>query len=201
MKTKIFIDFDDTLFNTKEVKKQMFACLEEHGFSMDQILDSYKADYAEGGFTIEGFLAKLGQIRSFDEIETKRKILSIYQKTGILSDTLPFLKNIDRGKYEVNLLTYGSPTHQKEKVKISGLEKYFDNLYYTPIFKTKYLKKLLSSDAHFIFIDDLSEVVADITQAFPRAKVIKINRTKDGKMEKGSIINITNLDQVMDHLR
>lgn len=179
IKTKIFIDLDGTLFNTAEVKQEMFALLGKIGFSMEQILKSYSQGYEEKGFTIKDFLHRLNEIKNFDFFKTERKILSIFKKIGLYNDSLDFLKKINHNNYEVNLLTFGNPAHQKYKVKVSTIEKYFDNLYFTQELKTQFLKKLVDENTKFILIDDMMEVVLDIAQAFPKAKVYLIIRSEE----------------------
>lgn len=197
-KTKIFIDLDSTLFNTTEVKKQMFVTLETRGFLMEQILETYSQGYNESGFTINDFLSRLNKIKSFDISSTKQKILAIHKKVGLYSDSLDFLKNIDRSKYEVNLLTFGNPSHQKYKVKISALEQYFDNLYYTEVYKTEYLSKFIDAYEHFILIDDMPEVVLDIAKNFPKAKVYCIIRGESKEnFENKNIEVIKNLSNIL----
>lgn len=197
-KIPIFIDLDSTLFNTTEVKKQMFALLETLGFPMEQILATYSQSYKDKGFTIKDFLSRLNSIKKIDILVTEQKILAIHEKVGLYNDSLGFLKNIDRSKYEVNLLTFGSPTHQKYKVKISSIEKYFDNLFYTQEYKVQYLAKLIDSKTNFVFIDDLPEVLLDIVKSFPNAEVYCIirERNKNILMDRNIKI-IKNLSNIL----
>lgn len=181
IKTKIFIDLDGTLFNTAEVKRQMFSLLEKMGFSMEQILKTYGQGYNDQGFTVKDFLLRLEKIKNFDFSKTEQEILSIFKKIGSFDDSESFLKNIDRNEYEVNLLTFGNPAHQQFKVKVSGIGEYFDNLYFTQELKTKFLEKLVDANTKFIFIDDLEEVTSDIANAFPKAKVYCIMRADGDK--------------------
>lgn len=178
MKIKLFIDFDKTLFDTGQVKQRLDRIFGQFGFSQDEIEQTYLAESLDGKFNPYGQIEKLAKIRQFNTqtAEMKTKSMIFDANSMLYSDSAPFIENIDKDKYEVNLLSFGDVQFQSKKVEHSGLADLFDNCYYTDIEKYKYLEDLVDKDEYFIVIDDREEALEKISAKFPKSFMILITR-------------------------
>lgn len=180
-KTKIFIDFDATLFDTGKLKKELFSVLRKAGFSDEEILLTYKAECKDYLYSPKGQVERLKKVRNFDFESVISQIEKLYEKVSswLYNDTIGFLKNINREKFEVNLLTLGDISFQKKKVESAGIKKLFDNIYYCAEQKWDFLKGLVDRNEKFFVIDDRGDALEKINHCFPDAFCIEINRLQD----------------------
>lgn len=178
MKTKIFIDFDGTIYDTNKLRKEFYSLLESLGFNEADIVSAYKDECRDNFFTAEGMLRRLHQIKNFDFDEIVQKERAIHDKNPsfLYEDTINFLKNIDREKYEVNLITLGNFEFQKFKVEKSEIKQYFDNIYYANVEKWEYLDNIVRRDEKFIIIDDREDTIYYIQHKYKNARAFKIVR-------------------------
>lgn len=181
MKTKLFIDFDKTLFNTDLFKERIFKVFSQMGFSQSEIDQTYFAESLSGKYDTNGQIEKLIKLRQFDTKIAEMKIKSIIFDAGnmLYNDSAEFLDGVNRKKYETDLLTFGDVDFQKKKLVRSGLKEKFDNCYYTDIEKYKYLEDLVEKDEFFIVIDDRGDALERISQNFLKAFMILITRDLD----------------------
>lgn len=206
MKTKLFVDFDKTIFDTNQVKERLYRIFSQFGFSKDEIDQTYLAESLYGKFSPEGQAERLGQIKPLDQNIVEMKIKSIIADSAkiLYPDTIEFLSNIDREKYEVNLLSYGDEEFQNRKVKHSGVADKFDNIYVTNIEKQIYLQEnnIVAENDYFIVIDDKLDNLEKISQKYPKAFMIYMVRNIDdigsGFSFKG--VKVRNLKQAIQYL-
>lgn len=177
-KIKVFIDFDSTLFDRSTFKKALFEIIRQAGFSDDELEKSYRTVYGEYDYTPWKHLEALKKIKRFNESVLVKKIDKLFAsaKKLLFPDSLAFLKNIDRSKFEINLITQGNKKFQKEKVKSSGIEDLFDNIYYITEEKWHYLKRLVDRFEKFFLIDDREDTTDEVAKKFPEAITIELNR-------------------------
>lgn len=204
MKTKLFIDFDKTLFDTSQVKERLVRIFSQLGFSQSEIEQTYIAEFLDGKFDPEGQAKRLCNIRPFNIEIAELKIKSmIFDSNKLLySDTIDFLDDINRKKYEVDLLSYGDEDFQTRKIKHSGIIDKFDNIYITNIEKQIYFKEIVKSDEYFIVIDDKGDTLEKISEKFPKSFMILIVRNIDNilKNENFKGTKVRNLKQALEYL-
>lgn len=204
MKIKLFIDFDKTLFDTSQVKERLVRIFSQLGFSQSEIEQTYIAEFLDGKFDPEGQARRLHKIRPFNIEVAELKIKSmIFDANKLLySDTTDFLDDINRKKYEVDLLTYGDEGFQRRKVKHSGIIDKFDNIYITNIEKQIYLKTLVKPNEYFIVIDDRGDALQKISEKFPKSFMILIVRNIDNILGQESFkgTKVRNLKQALEYL-
>jgi FMN phosphatase YigB (HAD superfamily) len=204
MKTKLFIDFDKTLFDTSKLKEQLVRIFGQFGFSQEEIDQSYLASYLGGKYSPEGQAQLLNNIRPFNLEVAELKIKSmLFDSSRLLySDSVEFLDNINREKYEVDLLSYGDVEFNNRKVKHAGIADKFDNIYITNIEKQIYLKDIVKQDENFIMIDDKIDILEKISADYRNAFMIYINRNIDNISKnfhfKGA--RVRNLKQALEYL-
>ena len=204
MKIKLFIDFDKTLFDTSQVKERLVRIFGQLSFGQEEIDQTYLAETLDGKYSPEGQSRRLYNIRPFNLDVAELKIKSmIFDSSKILyPDTIVFLDNIDREKYEVDLLSYGDMEFQTRKVRHSGIEDKFDNIYITNIEKQIFLKDIVEDNENFFVLDDKIANLEKVSAEYSKAFMIYINRSIDNISKdfhfKGA--RVRNLQQAAQYL-
>jgi hypothetical protein len=177
-KTKLFIDFDGTLFDTTCFREKIFKVFLELGFDQQTVEKGYKDECQDYLYSPQEQAKRLKKIKEYDIDSALDGLRSIELNASecIYPNSAKFLENIDRKKYEVILLTLGDIKFQKAKYSNSGLNKYFDNAIFTTIQKWDYLIDFVRNDEKFILIDDRGNTCKNISEKFPNATAIEINR-------------------------
>lgn len=190
----IFIDFDDVLFNTKLFKRKLIKVFLANGISRKDFFESYY-DYP---FKTKKGLKKYDpwqQIKALKEkynLEEKKIIKDLENllrnsKEFLFFDSKYFLKKFD--KDFLILLSYGDNKFQEEKVKGSGLAKYFFKIIINDKDKAKLIKRFLVShppadgagkkDPIFL-LEDFPIHIDAVKKRLPYIKIIRIKR-RDGR--------------------
>jgi len=174
-KVRLFIDFDNTLFDRSAFIHDFFGLIKSFGVSDSEIEISYKAVYKNGYLGIKSHLEYINShIRNINS----QLVLEKYEEFMKNADrylygyTIPFLKSVSRDKYSIELLTVGGVDFQKKKVMCCGLDKYFDKCNYTTEEKAFALKELIDKDEYFILIDDKESERESVKKAFINSVVI-----------------------------
>lgn len=177
MKTKLFIDFDGTLFDTRCFKKGIFNAFISAGFSEKQVNAAYKIACKDYLYSPVEHLEELQEIKKFESQTVLSEVEELYKGVPgfLFRDTLEFLQRLDRDKYEVILLTLGDKEFQKRKVESSGISEYFDKVYYCTEQKWIFLKSVVEIDEKFYIIDDRGDALFKISKAFKNCVPIEIN--------------------------
>lgn len=207
MKTKLFIDFDGTIFNTEGFKTLVFEVFTKAGFEMDDIEATYRSECLDYKYDIESQMRRLAEIHSFDIELARGRLEKIYNKVPeeIFPDVKDGLLKIDRNNYEVNLLTLGDPGFQKKKAKHSGLLKYFDQGYYCDIQKWLYLDGLVNQNERFVMIDDRGDALEKIAKKFKKSLCIQMARASIDRLDSAAAspfsgIKVKSLTQALKYL-
>jgi FMN phosphatase YigB (HAD superfamily) len=208
MKIKLFIDFDNTLFDARKLKAPLFEAIKSLGFSEPEILSSYKEASSDYNYSPIEHLKLLQKLQKFNMKNAISKVDKLYEKTPeyLFDDTEDFLKNIDRGKFEVDLLTLGDPDFQKKKVEACGAAKFFDKIYYCKDQKWIFLKTIVKLNEQFYIIDDRGDALFNILKDFKLCHTIEINRAAEplDNMEQPAPymgIKVKNFAEAMPYLK
>jgi len=170
---KIFIDFDDTLFNTAALKKSLIKMFEANGVSKSDFLSSYK-DYPT---VMHGSLKKydpykqIGVLKKrlgIDKIKIKsdlEKLVGSSQKF-VFRDAHPFLKNFERK--DLFLVSFAKTDFQCRKIGNSGLVGEFSKVIVSDKSKAEIIGKILGKNkSKIIFIDDRIDQIDAVKKKFP----------------------------------
>lgn len=195
----IIFDFDHTLFDTKELKRDMDKIIEESGIPAEV------AKVAEDKFRAENFnnYDFHGHLGSIEEHGKK-----VHQSVHDRFAELDFKKHIKGDPYKVItslrakghrtiLLTRGVEKFQKLKLTRSGLEGLFgEHIIICPTGKEDVLRTLdLDHEDVYIFNDDIGEIERMKT-ALPHAVMI-ICKRDDNKFD---YLNIDQSFHVIDNI-
>lgn len=174
---KIFIDFDDVLFNTKVFKSDIQNIFERNGVS-EKVFNRYYKDGSgkKGDEKIRKYDPKK-QIKRIKKagFETKRiekEIIKLLRNTRkyLFADGVYFLKKLK--KEELYIVSFGDKKFQGEKINNSGIAKYFRKIMIVNVSKAVGIKKILSKKniepgEALIFLDDRIKFLKDIKRSYP----------------------------------
>ncbi|MDO8444139.1 MAG: HAD family hydrolase [bacterium] len=209
MKTKMFLDFDGTLFDTNTLKKKLYNLCVGLGFSSDVITQSYRLECADGLFSPDGLVRRLAKIKKIDfQIAADGiKMLTSESAKYLFDDTIDFLTRLDRNKFEINLMTLGDLSFQRRKVENSGLSVYFDNIYYVGKNKWEIMDQYVEKDELFIFIDDREDTIYNVAQKYPSSVCLCIKRKDEDRDDPnhrkagGNITKIKSLSEALAYIK
>lgn len=179
MKTKLFIDFDGTIFNTTLLKERSFVELRKSGFNDDELLSAYQAECLDYKFSLDDFLLRLAKIKEFNMPLAKARLEKLHKEIPekfLFADSISFLGKIDHTKYEVNLISMGDVAFQKKKIEDAKISEYFDHVYVIDKQKWDYLKELVKKDERFVLLDDRADTIKKVAEEFPKALALEMCR-------------------------
>ena len=209
MKTKLFIDFDGTLFNTEAFKEKLYAIFVMAGFEPEEIESTYKAECLDYLYSPLDQMERLLKIHEFNIEMAKVRLKKLIDTASsfLFSDDISYIKNIDHNIFELSLLTLGDIDFQKQKVQHSGIEKYFDHIYYCERQKWDFLDSLAKADEKFIIIDDRPDTLKEIGKKFKRSFPILMTRPEHdnddpilAQHNDFSGISVKNMKQAVSYL-
>ncbi|KKQ53492.1 MAG: hypothetical protein US70_C0003G0035 [Parcubacteria group bacterium GW2011_GWD2_38_11] len=182
---KIFIDFDDVIFNTKKFKTDFKNMFIENGIS-DEIFDKYYNDPNDP--------------RAIKTFDPWRQIECIYNNESgidkeklnklvyefiadmsayIFADVADFVRAV--GAENISIVSFGEREFQTKKVLNSGIGKFIPKIVITDTSKAEAIAKILenekgNSSEGMFFLDDRVEQIHNIKENFPDMITILIKR-------------------------
>ena len=187
---KLFIDFDDVLFNTRNFTKDIKILFLKHGIPENIFNETYKNANRFSGKIDKRMRTydpsfQIKKIRDKIKINTKQlendfKILIKDTSRYIFKDVNTFLGKIE--KKNLFILSFGTNKFQKEKIKNSGIKKYFNKVIIVDYAeKWKAIGKIIGkSSKTFYFIDDRVKFLEEVKIKYPFAKTCLAKR-KEGR--------------------
>ncbi len=170
--TKVFIDFDDTLFDRNRFIHDYFQLLSEiTGASLSEIDAAYhdKGVYDKGFCGPGKHLSKLAEKFLFDESRASEVLEHFLADTSsyLFPGAKKFLKVL-ADNFKIILLTVGNPEFQEQKVSGSGILKFFDDVQYIPpdSYKARHIKEMIKRGELFYLIDDKEAEYLELAKIF-----------------------------------
>jgi FMN phosphatase YigB (HAD superfamily) len=169
---KIFIDFDDTLFNTAALKKSLVEIFKANGVSKSDFFSSY-TDYPT---VMRGSLKKYDPYKQIEVLHKKlgikkTKIKSDLEKMVrssrkfVFRDAHPFLKNFERE--DLFLVSFAKTDFQCRKIENSGLREEFSKVIVSDKPKAEIIGKIVGNKkTKIIFIDDRIDQIDAVKKKF-----------------------------------
>jgi|GEM_PF-2753764 len=175
-KTKIFIDFDGTLCDSKKLKRLIFEAIVDSGLAIKTVENEYKNQRDLEHFNPDHFLTLLEKKYLINRKHAKSGIeQSINQCADLIfPGAIDFLEKIPESFYKV-LLTLGDPEYQREKAEISKIDQLFDSCQYITDEKWLAISKLIKPNEEFIIIDDRIDALQEVKKRFLGAITIGVN--------------------------
>lgn len=186
MSRTIILDFDYTLFDAKKFKKALAKSLVPFGIDEKTWRITYEqSKFCHGvkkEYLPEKHLKTLANRFNLDFEKLKSAYLPVIKKTVVFiyPDTILFLEKLKGEKNELYLVTYGNPTWQEQKIKTSGIGKYFKKIICTDRKKFETTCKIPGAD-EALFINDNPNEIAALKIIHPKADFIQIKRSNGKK--------------------
>ena len=173
---KIFIDFDDVLFNTKLFYEGIKNVFFENGISEEVFKKYYKDPETEKK---RGIIQKYNPYKQIEKIgktgintkKLKRDFSDFIKNTSqyIFEDGIEFLKKVKNE--DLYIISYGDKKFQNEKIINSGISKYFKRILIAETTKAAAIRKILNKKTKegeaLIFIDDRERFLRNIKESYP----------------------------------
>lgn len=205
VKMVIIFDFDHTLFNANQLKKDMAKVLSVLEVTEEQFKDAYQKSFENHGHYHSGRLAK-ALFPNDKKLQKKTVVLLSkvvkYSKKYVYPDVKKFLWSSLLRQNKRYLLTFGDIAWQKEKLKYSGLRRFFHHLIFTDADKGE-VSFYLPKDETVVFINDNPKEIEFLKRKFPLAEHLRIER-KGAKYEGASgpkVPTFKNLDEINLYLK
>jgi len=188
MKPKIFVDFDDTLFDKQKFWPDLVEIFKRPGldkngpalFTDEEISVSYKAVYTDGYAGAEAQLIYMHNTYPEKKFDLEAALAELSQLMSEIKDKYLFPGAIEyieelKENYDVYLITVGGLEFQKAKVKNSGIEELVgeDHCLYTEGSKEqKLLDEKIQSEDEFTLVEDKKKTIRSVYATFPNAKFV-----------------------------
>lgn len=211
---KVFIDFDDVLFDTRSFYEGIKNIFLKNGIS-EELFKKYYRDPREKNE--KGIIRKYNPRKQIQrikaqgyeigKIEKEFSRLVKNTKKYIFKDGVTFLKELRNE--DLYIVSYGNKKFQKEKIINSGISGYFkkisiaDNTKAIAIRKILKNKKIKTGDA-LIFIDDRAKFLRDIKKSYPGMVTFLMKRPEgryDDKMTKYCDFETKNFSEILSIIK
>jgi FMN phosphatase YigB (HAD superfamily) len=185
---KIFIDFDDVLFNTKDFSAYLKKFYTLHEINQELIKKHYYDPADESLvrlFNPYGLFERLEELEKIDLKNLREDFEKQLQdlKRFVFPDVKTFLEKI--GKENVHIVSFGLLSFQQRKFLGGGLQGLVADFNVTKNLKAEVIAKILTEKKihpkeKFVFIDDRIEHIESIKKVFPQVLTIFLSR-KEGR--------------------
>lgn len=199
-----FIDLDDTLYDTRRFKEDIYSVFSPFGISHKNFLVAYQqaAELGEFGYYDYTFGKQIHAIRSFgaDVPDNLVDDLNVLLKNNyILEGAENFLLELKKCCRHLILLTAGNIDFQAQKISAIGVAPRFDEIIQIPGGKDAVVKKYSEKAGRILFVNDNLEENRMIKGDFPAVEVITILNLSywtAGECENSGIPWFHNLDEI-----
>ncbi|MFA5993591.1 MAG: hypothetical protein WC823_01375 [Parcubacteria group bacterium] len=190
---KIFIDFDDVLFNTKKFVVDYKKIFRLHGINED-MYKKYYYDYPPNKknsklkkYIAEPHIDRIGEKEKIDVSDLKHDIEVFLSKASkyVFPDVDYFLSSFK--KEDSYLISYSKNKFLESKINNSGVTKYFKEIIMTDFLKSSPVRDIMrkddiGKDERIFFLDDRIEQIDDVKKHHKFIETIFINR-KEGRYQ------------------
>ena len=206
----LFLDFDDTLFNTKKFNEALARSgLNKHGITSNIFLETYDAvkvthTSESGYYNLDEHVELLAKYGNGGAAEIKTSMFDFARKKAkdfIFSDALPFLEAHKKYAPVLITLTHGESEYQKHKIAWSGIQKYFkDTILTSGATKGECIKKYMSQhDGHekALLLDDRGSWITEAVQKNETLIPVQMRRS-DGRYHDGDLGRCAHVRDMME---
>ena len=180
---KLYIDFDNTLFNTVKFNNKCKELLNKYinEEEQDKIFKSFTKIY-----DFREVINILSINYNIDKAILLKEYNELLEGNYLFEDTIEFLEYY-KEKYELIMLTFGNNEYQLDKINCSNISKYFKEL----IITSEYKYVLDIDYKNSIFIDDNPRDLKGLMNNNPYL-IIRLCRGKYKTFEKELVLNNVN---------
>lgn len=182
---KIFLDFDDVIFNTAKFKQDYSEIFYLVGISRQELKNEYytSKNGPNGLIKTHDPMALLERLEkkkniSYEKVKSDIKDFLVDTRSYVFKDFYPFAEEFT--KDNLGLISFGDISFQTEKIKGSQIASFFSIIEITDQHKGKVLKNLLKKqelkNERLVFIDDRPDKLLQVKEIVPSAILIRLNR-------------------------
>lgn len=198
-----YLDFDYTLFDTYSFREELYKILEMNGLDKTVLpLTIEKKDNSQKLLNIKEVFKKLSKEKNIPLNNFMEPLEKLYQRGQeyLYSDSIEFLKYLKLKGHKLYTITWGEKEYQEEKIKISKIDKYFDEIIFAETLKYE-LDNVDYSNG--IFIDDSIRDLEGIYNKNAK-QVFRIKRkngkNSDQKLNIKEILEFNSLKELQEYL-
>ncbi len=193
-----YIDFDNTLYNTNLLTKDMcnYIATEIHKSShinlntcIEEVTNNFNREHIYNIYELCDFFAQKYNLNS-SKLKSNIDKIILNSSKNVYSDSIDFLKSLRKNGHTVNLLSYVTHenlSYQLLKLNGSKLSKYLDDI----IISSKYKFNLDLNYEDGIFVDDNPRDLEGLYNKNAK-KVIRIKRENNKYSTKEINVNLDN---------
>ncbi len=164
---KYIFDFDDVLFDAERFKEHIFSLLEKAGVSRERAEDYYSTMKGNELFSLKIFINHVFAFEGVDKDQDKmyEEIMSACPRFANIK-LIEWVKRV--GPENCYIVTFGDDVFQREKIRRSGLDKFFSDNRVETVKESKRggIEKICNraenKGENFIFIDDKQHHFEDL---------------------------------------
>jgi FMN phosphatase YigB (HAD superfamily) len=188
---KIFIDFDDVVFNTKKFISDYKKLFQKYGVTQKIFQENYYGypQKGKGGklkkYNPETHIKILEKKMGIDLKNLEKEVENFVKKSKryIFADAQKFLCKFKRKN--LFLVSYGENSFQQKKIANSGVAQYFQKIIISDKLKAKEIENIskelqLEISNQDFFLDDRIEQIENVKKNYPQITTILIKR-KEGR--------------------
>ena len=189
---KIFLDFDDCLFDTKtfiENFRGVFAACgipEEVQVSTAVVM---KDGTVGGWYDPERHIALLAETCVFDHAQLRTKIEAFLSDTErfLFPEVTDFLSLMTKCGHTLYILSYGDDNFQVKKIRGTGIDHFFEKIVVTREDKALAMGSELGSGSDDVwFIEDRTGYIASVKKMWPHMRMVLLRR-KEGRYYESDV--------------
>lgn len=204
-----FIDLDDTIYDTKKFKEDIYKVFQPLGIGYEDFIRAYRraAELPKLGYFHYTFEKQIEAVREFG-IEVPDAVLAklngLLAKNYIISDAKEFLAYLKRICGKVILLTAGTRDFQARKIEAIQAARLVDEVNQIDGGKDEVLRPLVENNKMILFINDNLDENIMIKNAFPAIEVLtKFNSSywTDDDCEKSGLPWFKTLKDIQEYLQ
>jgi FMN phosphatase YigB (HAD superfamily) len=181
---KIFLDFDDVVFNTKDFTEHLKKVFQEYGVSDEVFQETYqslKKDFPSSspGYRPDIHIEKIKVSERIDEIKLQEAVKQVLADTQafVFPDVETFLLTAKELGYSINILSFGDKEFQTQKISGTQLDQYFDKVIVTDQEKGQaMLTEGDVTDEETWFFDDRVHFLESAKKQFPSIRTVLVSR-------------------------
>ena len=202
---KIFIDFDDTLFDSNKFKRYFENIFIEEGISRGNLRKSYDQVKEKGVYSLENHLRLLRLNFGINEkiIKEKLKVLFSDLSNCVYSDSWKILGRFP--KKDLIILSFGQHSFQRKKIIGSKVTPKVFRVIITQKRKIEtiheFMKKCGYSREKIVLIDNRAEFLEKIEKADHKVLTIQMVRNNSEKIAKHADYRVKNFGEVIKILK
>lgn len=170
---KIFLDFDDTLFNTKAFGERLRRVFDAHGIPRDvqaRTATALKDGTAGGWYSPEKHIALLAEACHFDDARLRSDIDdALLDMQGLLfPGVVDFLSLMKERSHTLFIISYGDRAFQMKKIHGTGIEHFFEKILVTQEDKVVALDGEHRAEKEDTwFVEDRVRYIASVKKTWP----------------------------------